>query len=214
MTSAIARTHIPGDWYPVGLPENIVLGSDVYIDSSYGFAGFDSLENPALTVGEASGIYDRAALIVGPRGRVTIGAFTVLNGTYVVCNERVNIGAHCLLSWGVVITDNWLPRRFTRLQRRETLARVGESTVRHQPETAAPKPVVIEDNVWIGFDAVILPGVRVGRGAIIGARSIVREDVPPYSVIAGDPPRILRTIDADDTEDARAEALATLVRNR
>ncbi|MEP6872455.1 MAG: hypothetical protein ABI939_11500, partial [Anaerolineaceae bacterium] len=88
------RTHIPGDWYPVGMPTNVVLGDNVYIDSSYGFAAFNSREQPGLTVGDASGIYDRAALIVGPHGRVNVGAFTVLNGTYIVCDDRVDIGSH------------------------------------------------------------------------------------------------------------------------
>lgn len=45
--------------------------------------------------------------------------------------------------------------------------------------------IVIEDDVWIGYDALILPGVTIGRGAIIGARSVVTKDIPPYSVYAG-----------------------------
>ena len=45
--------------------------------------------------------------------------------------------------------------------------------------------IVIEDDVWIGYDALILPGVTIGRGSIIGARSVVTKDIPPYSVYAG-----------------------------
>lgn len=45
--------------------------------------------------------------------------------------------------------------------------------------------IVVEDDVWIGYDALILPGVTIGRGSIIGARSVVTKDIPPYSVYAG-----------------------------
>lgn len=45
--------------------------------------------------------------------------------------------------------------------------------------------IIIEDDVWIGFDSLILPGTRIGRGAVIGARSIVTKDIEPYSVYVG-----------------------------
>jgi acetyltransferase-like isoleucine patch superfamily enzyme len=207
-----ARTHLPDDWYPVGLPGNIVIGNDVYIDSSYGFAALHSTETPALTVGDASGVYDRAALIVGPRGSVTVGAFTVLNGTYVICDDRVDIGAHCLLSWGVVITDNWCGAQASPAARRSALIAAAGDPLRHHPAAGTPRPVVLEDNVWVGFDAVILPGVRLGRGCVVGCRSIVGEDVPPYAIVAGDPARIIRYLDADDTDEARRYAMESFVR--
>ncbi|MEP6509107.1 MAG: acyltransferase [Gemmatimonadales bacterium] len=208
--TATPRTHLPDDWYPIGLPSNIVIGNDVYIDSSYGFAAFNSMEEPGLVVGEASGIYDRAAMVVGPRGRVTVGGYTVLNGTYIVCDDRVDIGSHCLLSWGVVITDSWTAATVSARDRRAALLATAESNTRHFPAAGKPLPVVLEDNVWVGFDAVILPGVRVGRGAIIGARTIVSRSIEPYAVVAGNPQRTLRFIDADDTAAARDDALASL----
>ncbi len=50
-------------------------------------------------------------------------------------------------------------------------------------------PVVIEDDAWIGFNAVVLKGVRIGRGAIVGSATVVTKDVPPYSVVVGNPAR-------------------------
>ena len=52
--------------------------------------------------------------------------------------------------------------------------------------------VVIENDVWIGLDAVILSGVRIGNGAVIGARSVVTRDVDAYSIVAGNPARKIR----------------------
>lgn len=54
------------------------------------------------------------------------------------------------------------------------------------------KPVVIEDNVWIGESACILPGVTIGKGAIVGALSVVTKDVPPFSIVAGVPASVIK----------------------
>jgi acetyltransferase-like isoleucine patch superfamily enzyme len=55
-------------------------------------------------------------------------------------------------------------------------------------------PVVIEDGVWIGEGACVLPGVRVGRHAIVGANAVVARDVPPYTIVGGVPARVLKTL--------------------
>jgi len=53
-------------------------------------------------------------------------------------------------------------------------------------------PITIEDDVWIGFQALILPGVTIGRGSIIGANAVVTKDVAPYSIMGGVPARLIR----------------------
>lgn len=54
------------------------------------------------------------------------------------------------------------------------------------------EPVIIEDNVWIGYRVIILPGVRVGQNAIIGAGAVVTKDVPPYAIVGGIPAKVLK----------------------
>ena len=54
-------------------------------------------------------------------------------------------------------------------------------------------PTIVEDDVWIGLRAIIMPGLRIGRGAIVGAGAVVTRDVPPYAVVAGVPARLLRS---------------------
>lgn len=56
-----------------------------------------------------------------------------------------------------------------------------------------PRPVVIEDDVWIGTRVIILPGVRIGSGSVVGAGAVVARDVPAYSVVGGNPARVLRS---------------------
>lgn len=57
---------------------------------------------------------------------------------------------------------------------------------------AESAPVVIEDDVWLGARVIVLPGIRIGRGAVVGAGAIVTKDVPPYAVCVGNPARIVR----------------------
>ena len=70
-----------------------------------------------------------------------------------------------------------------------------------------PRPVIIEENVWVGFDAVILPGVTIGRGAVIGCKTIISEDVAPYSVVVGNPPRVIKYLEPNDTPETKQAAL-------
>lgn len=57
----------------------------------------------------------------------------------------------------------------------------------------AGKPIIIEDEVWIGGNAVISPGVTVGRGAVIGAGAVVTKDVPAYTFVGGNPAKVIKT---------------------
>ena len=202
------------DWYAGGIPGNVHLGEHVYIDTAYGFAPFHAELDPGLTIGNASGAYDRTTFIVGPRGRVNVGAYTILNGTYFVSNGHIEVGDHCLLAWGVVLTDTWPSdaRSLPISLRREVMRMIADNPARSLPAFVEPQPVVLEDNVWVGFDVVILPGVRLGRGSVVGCKTIVAEDVPPYAVVVGSPARVVRYLEADDTEEERARALRDYAR--
>ena len=200
-------SYLNHDWYHGVIPGNVELGHDVYLDSSYTFASFHSEQTPGLVLGDACGAYDRATFVVGPLGRVMVGSYSILNGAYVVCNDRITIGAHCLLAWGVVVTDSSLTRGTSIDARRAALRAAASDPRRLPPQPEVARPVTIEDNVWVGFDAVVLAGVRLGRGCIVGAKTVIAEDVPPYAVVVGSPARVVRILEADDTAAAREHAL-------
>ena len=69
-------------------------------------------------------------------------------------------------------------------------------TAYHDPDDASfagvEKPVVIEDYAWIATRAMVLPGVRIGRGAMVAAGSVVTKDVPPDTIVGGNPARVIR----------------------
>jgi acetyltransferase-like isoleucine patch superfamily enzyme len=111
---------------------------------------------------------------------IEIGDNTRINGASIHATERISIGRNCLVAANVTILDSdghgLLP---------------GERTL----VNPAPKPVIIEDNVWIGINAIILKGVRIGQNSVIGAGSVVTRDVPPNCVVAGNPAQVIRTLD-------------------
>lgn len=204
--------YIESDWYAGGIPGNMVCGSHVYLDSSYGFSAFFSEAEEAMHIGEATGCYDRATFITGSRGRIRVGKFCILNGTTLISHDSIVIGDHCMLAWGSAITDSWFTAGPESLAlRRRWLWQVAADPNRRLPPFGEPRAVVLEDNSWVGFDAVVLPGVRLGRGCIVGSKSVVWEDVPPYAVVAGNPARIIHYLEADDTPENREKVMATLM---
>ena len=92
--------------------------------------------------------------------------------------SSITIGTDCLIAGGCWIFDS--PGHPSDPEERRAHKRPAPEDVR---------PVVVEDNVWIGSDAVIAPGVRVGEGSIVAAKSVVLNDVPPYTVVMGNPAR-------------------------
>lgn len=93
-------------------------------------------------------------------------------------NECITLGNNVLLAAGVRM-----------ITRKHGFADV-ERPMSEQGYTNAP--ITVDDDVWIGFQAVILPGVTIGRGSIVGAGAVVSKDVEPYSVVGGVPARLIR----------------------
>ena len=98
--------------------------------------------------------------------------------TILDCNE-VHIGHHVMIGPGVQIY---------------TAAHLLQAEPRIQGLEEA-KPIVIEDRVWIGGSAILLPGVRIGRNAVVGAGAVVSRNVPANTVVAGNPARVIREIE-------------------
>lgn len=187
------RHHIAYDWYSRGIPSNVAFDPAVYLDTSYGFAAFASERERAMIIGKNTGCYDRATFITGKQGQIIIGSYTIINGATIISSNRIEIGNHCMLAWGVVITDNWPePWELSRKQRAALMEQIATDKERILPRMGSSKTVILKNNCWIGFDAVILPGVTVGEGAIVGSKAVVNQSVPDYAVVAGNPARVIK----------------------
>jgi acetyltransferase-like isoleucine patch superfamily enzyme len=142
---------------------------------------------------EGSATYEGTMFNIGRRGEVRVGRYSMLNGVWVQAERLVEIGSYVLLSWNVIIID-CLGFSSDPKERRRQLQAAAGSQDRVVPVALEARPVVIEDKVWIGFDSCVLPGVRIGESSVIGAKSVVTTDVPPYSIAAGNPARVIRRI--------------------
>jgi acetyltransferase-like isoleucine patch superfamily enzyme len=76
------------------------------------------------------------------------------------------------------------------------------------------KEIWIEEDCWIGGNAIILPGVRIGKGSTVGAGSVVTKDVPPYKVVAGNPARIIKDVPRHTEAERTSGAKAALERDQ
>jgi maltose O-acetyltransferase len=75
-----------------------------------------------------------------------------------------------------------------------------DGTPFNQQGYTSRSPVIVEDNVWIGTRAILLPGVTVGSNTVIGAGAVVTKDVPPFSVVVGNPARVVKSLSEEHLE--------------
>jgi acetyltransferase-like isoleucine patch superfamily enzyme len=113
-----------------------------------------------------------------PQATIRIGRNARLNGCTLVAADRIEVGADCVL--GSCEVRDHLPEGAT-----------GANRHRH----AEPSAVVLEDNVWIGGQASVLPGVRIGRNSVVGIHAVVFDPVPPDVIVAGNPARVIRSLE-------------------
>lgn len=114
----------------------------------------------------------------GRKGKIEIGEGTYINrNTIIDAHERILIGCDVMIGPFCFITDG-------------NHGTNSATTVKSQAMTA--QRVEIEDEAWIGAHVTVLPGVRIGRGAVIGAGSVVTRDVPAYNIAFGSPATVRR----------------------
>ena len=125
-------------------------------------------------------------LTLNERGSITIGDFVFMNFVKMRIDHNLKISSHCLFGPNVTLwdTNNHPLSASARLRQAEEIP--GEFALSKSYE-ASGGDIIIEENVWIGMDALVLGGVTIGKGAIIAARSVVTKDVPPFTIVAGIP---------------------------
>ena len=126
---------------------------------------------------------------------IKIGENTFIDRSMIVSAERIEIGDDVLIAGGCYIVDHnshslsWEKRRHdvkNWFEGKKDWANVNRAKV------------VVKNRAWIGFNCIVLKGVTIGEGAIVGAGSVVTKDVPDYTVVVGNPARVLREISANE----------------
>jgi acetyltransferase-like isoleucine patch superfamily enzyme len=129
-------------------------------------------------------LFEPGVWLTGPgRARIRIGGGSILNiGVMIAAQELVDIGEHCMFANGCFIAD--ADHRFDDPDR----------PVPWQGFTTKG-PTRIGDNVWCGTNVAVMGGATIGERCVIGANSVVTGDLPPFSIAAGAPARVVRTIE-------------------
>jgi acetyltransferase-like isoleucine patch superfamily enzyme len=153
----------------------------------------EALREGRLEVGEGVLLEPGVWITAPDAARVRIGPGTFLNRNVMVASqELVEIGAHCMLANGCFVSD--ASHRFDDLERPVTWQGF-----------ESKGPTRIGDNCWLGVGAVVTSGVTIGERCVIGANSVVTRDIPPYSIAAGAPARVLRSIEYGSADGGPAE---------
>lgn len=118
----------------------------------------------------------RLELVTLPGGHLEVGNNVFINyGTSIVAASHVKIGDDCLIGTHVSVMDTDFHR------------------VEDKAWDPTGRPIVIEDRVWLGNRAMVLKGCRIGHDSVVAAASVVTRDVPPRTLVAGSPARVVRT---------------------
>ncbi len=129
---------------------------------------------------------------VGEGANIETGAHFSNGGLGVRIGARSGVGIRAQVSPYVTIGDNvMMGPDVLILTRNHAFSRTDIPMI--EQGYGEYRPVVIEDDVWIGARAVILPGVRIGKGSLVGAAAVVTKLVPPYSIVGGNPARVIRS---------------------
>src|SRR5690606_28719524 len=123
--------------------------------------------------------------------------------------DKLIIGKFCAIARGVRFIMNGANHKMSGIST-YPFQIFGGGWEQHMPameEFPYKGDTVVGNDVWIGFEALIMPGVKIGNGAIIAARSVVVNDVPPYTIIGGNPARVIRERFSPETAN-ELEAIA------
>lgn len=165
---------------------------------SFGWAGnvTNFSNNPrAIAIGENSLV--NGDLIINPYGgKIRIGNFCYIgHNSRIQSDTNITIGNDVQISYNVSIIDNNAHEidSYERVNSTRKILLAGFENIRERGNIIG-KEIIIEDEVWINFNCIILKGVKIGKGAIIGAGSVVTKDIPAYTFAAGNPARIIKKV--------------------
>jgi acetyltransferase-like isoleucine patch superfamily enzyme len=153
-------------------------------------------DKSAISIGNASQVLGEL-LVFAHGGNICIGDECSIGiGTRIWSGESIIIGNRVLISHGVNIFDNQT-HPLSASERSEHFRKIVTSGHPSEIELGE-RPIVIEDDVWIACMSIILRGVHIGRGVVVGAGSVVTKDVPAWSVVAGNPARVIKTVSENE----------------
>ena len=145
----------------------------------------------ALKVGENC-LIDCNIVFEKSNATLILGNNTFIGRSHLICAEEISIGNNVQVAWGCTFLDHNSHALEYKIRRKDL---PDSFAGRKDWSVVETRPIRIEDDVWIGFNCLILKGVSIGKASIVAAGSVVAEDVPPLVVVAGNPAKIVKHLD-------------------
>ena len=168
----------------------IVSGCNSCIAECKVYASNTSIDSAKVIVGNDSQV-GGVVMLHQAHSKIIIGNNSSAGNGHIDCAQEISIGDDVLISWGCTFIDN-NSHSLDRAERKHDL-QLWQQGIKDW-SVVKSAPIVVRDGAWIGCNVIVLKGVTIGEGAIVGAGSVVTEDVPDYTVVAGNPARIVKSI--------------------
>ena len=179
-------------WTHGELPPNVSAGAGTTFSGDKAFKRFQTRRMPGLVVGAACTM-DGVQFAIGEDGLVEIGDYCYFTNAVLLCELALRIGSYVVIGWNTTIADTDFHPLAPALRIADAVACSPLGEGRPRPPIARQE-VVIEDDVWVGPNATILKGVRIGAGSFIEPGALVTRDVPSRSRVGGNPAAIIGAV--------------------
>lgn len=133
-------------------------------------------------------------------GFISVGRKCFIGQSTFICRSSIKIGNNVTIAWGATFYDhdshslNYLDRRKD-IEKEMNNIKYGRNFIIDKNwDCVKSKPIVICDDAWIGMNCIILKGVTIGEGAVVGAGSVVTKNVPAWTVVAGNPAKVVKKL--------------------
>lgn len=171
------------------LGDRSIIRNKVYLFIGRGakveFGSFFAINSGDNLIPLCSNIY--CSIHVRDNARLKIGDWSGISGGCIWATDSITIGNHVNIGANCVIMDGDIHNMDWRVRRTDRISPI--------PIPFEHKPIVIEDDVWLGTGSIVLKGVTIGARSIIGAGSVVTKDIPSDCIAAGNPCKVIRRLD-------------------
>ena len=173
---------------PDQIPPNVRIGEGSIFKGPCSFRRFHSEHDVGLLVGRDCTI-DGCQFSVGKSGRIVIGDQCYLTSVILMCESEIRIGNRVMIGWNSALADSDFHPIDPALRLKDAMALSPAATTARPPIES--KPIIIEDDAWIGPMVTILKGVTIGAGAFIEPGSMITRDIPAATRVGGNPAAVI-----------------------